>query len=273
MVDNNDSLMREVEAELRKEKAAKLWDKYGVYVVGAVALLLALVGGHQLWQTRQQSLAYDGGALFEQALQLTKDGKAEEAGKSYAALAEGGHRGYATLAALQLAAADLKAGKTDTALAQFEKIASDSTADPMLKNFATLQAASLRLGTADLPEMQNRLNALAVDGNPWRFSARELLGLAAYKAGDIVAATREFDRILSDTGAPSGVAQRVRVLMGTIMAQTLAKVPAPTAPAAEPKADAAAPKTETPAGPTPDAKAADDKSADDKGTATKPDKK
>ena len=251
MVDKNDSLYREVEEELRRERIAKLWDKYGVYVVGLVALLVAGIGGHQLWQGRQQTLAAEGGALYESAARLSTEGKTAEALKAYETLADGGHRGYAALAALQSAGADLKAGKQDEALAQFEKIAKDSTSDPLLKSFATLQAASLRLGKADLPEMQNRLNDLAADGNPWRFSARELLGMAAYKAGDIVAATKEFDRILSDPLAPQGVAARVRVLMGSIMAQTLAKAPAAAtggepaaapAPDAKPAAEAAKPE-------------------------------
>lgn len=241
MVDKNDSLYREVEEELRRERLAKLWDTYGVYVVGLVAVVIAAIGGYQLWQGRQATLAAEGGALYDQATQLATDGKSEEAIKAYDALAEGGHRGYAALAALQAAGADLKAGKLDEAQAQFEKVAKDSTSDPLLKSFATLQAASIRLGKADLPEMQNRLNDLAADGNPWRFNARELLGMAAYKAGDIVAATKEFDRILSDPLAPQGVAARVRVLMGSIMAQTLAK---------------AAPAMGTPAAPAPDAKAA-----------------
>ena len=41
----------------------------------------------------------------------------------------------------------------------------------------------LRLDSANWTDMQNRLNDLAADGNAWRFSARELLGLAAQKAG------------------------------------------------------------------------------------------
>jgi len=256
MVDKNDSLYREVEEEIRRERMAKLWDKYGVYVVALGALLLAGIGGYQLWQGRQATLANEGGALYNVATRDLAAGKSEEALKMYQTLAEGGHRGYATLALLQEAGADIKAGKPDDAEAKFDKIAKDSTADPLLKNFAALQAASLRLGKADLPEMRNRLNDLAADGNPWRFSARELLGLAAYKAGDIVAATKEFDRILSDTGAPEGVAARVRVLMGTIMAQTLAKVPDPTA---APPAPAAA-----------DGKAGEAKPADTAPVETKP---
>jgi hypothetical protein len=257
MVDKNDSLFREVEEEIRRERIARLWDKYGVYVVGLAALILAGVGGYQLWQSRQATLANEGGALYESATDLLAEGKTDEALKAYETLAEGGHRGYATLAALQAAGADLKAGKLDAAEAQYEKIIKDSTSDPLLKSFAILQAASLRLGKADLPEMRNRLNDLTADGNPWRFNARELLGMAAYKAGDIVAATQEFDRILSDQGAPQGVAARVRVLMGTIMAQTLAKVPAAATPTATPdaKANETKPAETTPA----EAKPADTK--------------
>jgi hypothetical protein len=253
MVDKNDSLYREVEEEIRRERMAKLWDRYGVYVVGLVAIAIAGIGGYQLWQGRQATLAAEGGALYDQATHLATDGKSEEALKAFETLSDGGHRGYATLAMLQSAGADLKAGKTDEALAQFEKIAKDSTTDPLLKSFATLQAASIRLGKADLPEMQNRLNDLAADGNPWRYNARELLGTAAYKAGDIVAATKEFDRILSDPLAPQGVAARVRVLMNSVMAQTLAKVPPPTVatpvatpPEAKPDAGKADAKTSPP---------------------------
>jgi hypothetical protein len=275
MVDNNDSFYREIDEEVRRERMARFWDKYGLYVVGLFAIFLASIGGYQLWQSRQATLANEGGTIYNDAARLLADGKTDEALKSYETLAEGGHPGYATLAALQAAGADMKAGKSDAAVAQFDKVAKDSTTDPLLKSFAVLQAASLRLGKADLQEMQNRLNDLAADSNPWRFNARELLGIAAYKAGDIVAATKEFDRILSDQGAPRGVAARVRVLMGTIMAQTLAKVPtastatpAPAGPDVNagdtPKDGAAAPAEAKPTDTAPKAEAAPEAGAGEK---------
>lgn len=256
MVDKNDSLLREVEEELRRERMAKAWDKYGVYVVGLGLAMLAAVFGYQLWHGRQVSLANEGGALYENAVRLTGDGKTDDALKAFDTLAAGGHRGYAALATLQTAGADLKAGKLDEALVQFDKISKDATADPLLKSFATLQAASLRLGKADLPEMRNRLNDLSADGNPWRHYAREMLGLAAYKAGDTVAASKEFDRVLSDQGTPQGVLTRVRVLMGQIMADTLAKAqPAngatPEAKPGETKAEGTAPAAAKDATPAP----------------------
>jgi len=47
----------------------------------------------------------------------------------------------------------------------------------------------------------------------WRHSARELLGLAALKAGDYEAAGRWFDQIASDREAPPALRQRVNIYL------------------------------------------------------------
>src|SRR5262249_57064316 len=47
MVDDKDSLAREIDEELRREQLLKLWEQYGTYVVAAAALLILAIGGHQ----------------------------------------------------------------------------------------------------------------------------------------------------------------------------------------------------------------------------------
>ena len=83
MVDNNDNLMREVQEEVRKEQLAKLWDKYGVYVIGLVAIFVAGIGAYQLYKGRQASLASEGGTLYSQAQDELTDGKTKEALKTF----------------------------------------------------------------------------------------------------------------------------------------------------------------------------------------------
>ncbi len=162
MVDKNDPLFREVDEELRREQMAKLWEKYGVYVIAAASLIVAFVGGFKFWESRQLALAQEaGGAEYEAARQLSSTGKADEAAKAFEAIAQSGQAGYAALAELTLAGSQLKAGRPQDALAIFEKLAKDPSADPLLSSFAAVQAASLRLGDADFAEMQNRLNPLA----------------------------------------------------------------------------------------------------------------
>lgn len=229
MVDKNDPLFREVGEELRREQMAKLWEKYGVYVIAAASLIVAFVAGFKFWESRQLSLAQAGGAQYEAALQLSSAGKSDDATKAFEAIVQGGPAGYATLAELTLAGSQLKAGRPQDALATFEKLAKAPGADPLLSSFAALQAASLRLNEADYAEMQTRLSPLMGDKNPWRFNARELLGLAAIKAGKLDEARTAFSPLLADPMVPETTRERVNRAMAEIAASELAKPAAPAA--------------------------------------------
>jgi hypothetical protein len=136
---------------------------------------------------------------------------------------------------LQLAATHLEIGKKDEALATYDKLAKDTGADALLRDFARLQAAAIQLGTADWTEMENRLTDLAASGNAWRHSARELLGFAALQAGKINEARELFGKVLSDPEA-----ERARLTMERIVAEDLKAAPQAAAPAKpdEPTAEA-----------------------------------
>lgn len=223
-------LLRELEEEHRREQYAKLWKAYGTYViVGALAIVVG-VGGFKLWQNYAAAQAAAAGAAYEAALQTAETGTAEDARKAFVDLANSGPGGYSTLALLQVAAADAKAGKTAEAVKSYDSLADDAGADTLLRDFARLQAAVLRADAADWTEMQNRLNPLVGDTNPWRFSARELWGVAALKAGKTDEARKSFEQLLGDRATPPSIGQRAQILMGRIVAMELAGG-VPTAPA------------------------------------------
>ncbi len=242
MVDKNDPLFREVDEELRREQMAKLWEKYGVYVIAAASLIVAFVGGFKFWEGRQLALAEAGGAQYEAALQLSNSGKADEATKAFDEITKSGQAGYAALAELTLAASQLKAGRPQDALAIFEKLSKDTSADPLLAGFAAIQAASLRLGDADFTEMQNRLNPLAGDKSPWRYNARELLGMAAIKAGKLEDARSALSPLLADPLVPQTTRERVQRMMAGLAASELEKPAAPATGGAETEKPAPATK-------------------------------
>ena len=248
MVDKNDALFREVEEELRREQFAKLWDRYGTYFILLAVAVIALVAGSQLWEQRRIANANTAGAEFEAANALLDSGKTEDAAKAFEALAASGPKGYATLASLSQAGTYLKLDKRAEALAIFDKLADDTSADPLLANFARLQAASLRLGEADFTEMQNRLKPLIVDDSPWRFTARELLGTAALKAGKLDEARTTLAPLLTDPGLGQAASERVHRLMAGLAAGELAGTQDKTPPAAgTAPAEGAAAEAEKPA--------------------------
>jgi hypothetical protein len=229
MVDKRDALIREVDEELRREQLAKLWDRYGLIGLAAAALIVVGVGGYKLREARQIAAAEAAGARYEAVTQLLEQGKTGDALVGFQAIAKDGPHGYAALARLQLAGNAAKAGKTAEALAAYEALARDTGVDPLLADFAKLQAAALKLETADWTEMQNRLTPLIGEKNAWRFSARELLGVAAYRAGKLDEAKQVLVALVAEPDVPASVGERARMLMSLIAAAELAKGGAPAA--------------------------------------------
>jgi len=201
MSQQDDGLLREVEEELRRERLEKIWKEYGTYVIAAAVAVVLAVMGYKYWESQRIASAYESGSRYEEALGLLAEKKTGSAEAEFEKIAKDGTAGYRALSLLQLAGAQSKEGKKTEALATYDSLANDNSADALLRSFARLQAAGLRLGEADFTEMENRLTPLMGDEDPWRFSARELLGLAAFKAGKLTADGSGGYRALADLQA------------------------------------------------------------------------
>ena len=240
MANDGDSLLREVDEELRREKMARLWQRYNGLILGAAAVVIAGVAGYKFLESRRLSATYTAGSQFNAAVELANQNKREEAVKAFQHIAETGPHGYASLAKLHIAGAYVKDGKTAEAVAAFDALAADPSVDQLLKNFAQLQAASLRMDQADFTEMQNRLNSLTGESSPYKVSARELLGFAAFKAGKLEEARKLLEPLLIDPNATRAIQDRIKIVMAEIASAELAKEAPPQA--TEPaKPDAASP--------------------------------
>jgi hypothetical protein len=132
-------------------------------------------------------------------------------------LAADGPAGYRVLARFQLANAEAQAGNIDKAVADYDALATDSTTDNILKGLAKIQAATLRLDTADYAEMERRLQWLIDQGSPWRHSARELLGLSAYRLNNMPEAEKQFSALIADQGTPANLRERANLMLALIV--------------------------------------------------------
>ncbi len=218
MADQQDSLLREVEQEIRREQMAKLWQRYSGLIIAAAAFLVLAVAGYKFFESRRIVAEQAAGADYSAAETLSDNKKKDEAEAAFKKIADEGPAGYGSLARLQLAAALLKDGKTADAIATYEALAKESGADNLLKSFAQLQAASLRMPDADYAEIQNRLTPIAGDDAPFSKSARELLGVAAYKAGKFDEARKYLEPLLIDPNVSEALQERVKILMSGIAA-------------------------------------------------------
>ena len=208
---------REVDEAVRQDRYKQLWDKYGVYILGVAVLIVAGVAGHRAWTYWQEQQAAEAGAKYTQALSMEEGADAAQAREMLTALAEQGPQGYRVLARFQLAAAEAKVGETDKAVAAYDALAKDSGIDPILQGNAAIQAAVLRLDKADYAEMEGRLKGLVDSNSAWRFSARELLGLSAYRLNDMREAERQFSALVGDQGTPPNLRERADMMLALIV--------------------------------------------------------
>jgi hypothetical protein len=223
MAHQEDGFLRELEEELRRERLEKIWRQYGTYILAAVVLIVLGVLGYKYWEHQRIAAAQATGARYEDAMALAADGKEGSAAKEFESIAADGTGGYKSLARLQVAGGLAREGKKAEALAAYEVLANDATADALLRGYATLQAASVRLGEADFTEMENRLTPLMADENPWHYSARELLGVAAFKAGKTNEARTILTPLLVDQKTPKSIVDRAQIVMAEIASGELAK--------------------------------------------------
>ena len=210
-------IFQEVDEEVRRDQLKKLWQRYGNFVIAGCVLIVAAVGawrGYEWWQAKKAS---EYGAAFENAITLAEAGKHQEAEAAFAKLAADGTAGYRGLARLR-EAAELARTDKSAAVKTYDEIAADKSAGQVIDDLAGVRAGILLVDTAPYSEIRERLEPLTAAGRTFRHTARELLALSAWKAGDMTAARQWTDMIITDPQSPQGTRSRAEVLSELIAA-------------------------------------------------------
>ena len=210
-------IFHEVDEEVRREQLKKLWERYGGYLVAACIMVVIGIGawrGYEWWQAKQ---AAQSGAAFEQAAMLAESGKHREAAAAFAKLSADGAGGYRMLARLR-EAGELASGDPKAAVAAYDAIAAQSQAGQIVRDLAAVRAGYLLVDTAPYSEVLQRLELVTAPDRAFRHSAREILALSAWKAGDTAAARRWTEMMMSDPQTPPGPRSRAEMLSELIAA-------------------------------------------------------
>ena len=236
---SDDSFVKEVDDELRTDQLKSLWERYGIVLATiAVAIVVgtAAMEGWNWWQARQASASGD---VFLSALKQANDGKRDDALKALSDLEKSGSGAYPLLARMRTATELATNGDAKGAIAAFESVAADTSVDPAIRDIAHLRAALLLVDNGTYEDVAKHAELLATDANAFRFSAKEALGLAAWKAGKAKEAKEFFEAIADVPDGPRAIGERANLMLSVIAASGL--VPEDAAKAAAPDAGQAAP--------------------------------
>jgi len=200
--DISDTFLREVDENLRRDRARNFAKRYGSWLIGGIILFLAAAGGWIYWQQRQ---------LKE------SETKVEEIAQVYGNLGSGDLKGSAARldslvkdsdaavrASSLMTRAVLAIEQNDMPLAirKFGEVASDESLPEPYRQVALIRQTALQFDRLPPDQVITRLAALAKPGNPWFASAGELTAAALIKQGKSQQAGQLFATIAKDKSVP-----------------------------------------------------------------------
>lgn len=218
MANQDESFIREVNEELRSEQVKAVWTRFGSVIIGiAILIVVGTIGkvGYEYWHETSASASGD---EFLAALTLSRENKTDEALTALATLEKDGYGAYPVLAKMRAATLQAQKGDTAGAVKVFSDISKDAALPQAMRDAARMRAAYLLVDNGTYEQVSAEAEQLAVPANGMRHSAREALGLAAYKAGDMPKAKTWFQQIVDDAETPRNLANRAQMLLDLIIA-------------------------------------------------------
>jgi hypothetical protein len=208
-------LFDEVDEDVRRDQLKKLWEQYSIYIVAVALLIIAGVGGWRGYQYLEVQKAAEAGAAFDKAVELSEANKHSEAEAAFTDLAAKAPSGYRMLARLR-AAAEAANRDPKAAAKMYDDIAADRSIGAPEQELARIRAAGLLVDGSSYPDMLQRLEPATAPGATYRHSARELLALSAFRAGDTAAARKWLDLIANDGETPPSLRSRAEALQALL---------------------------------------------------------
>lgn len=150
MVGPNDTLLREVDEDMRRERMQALWKRYRNPLLGAVVLLVLVTAGSTMWESHREAQAGEAMIVLDRGIAAYEAAEYDRAVKSFATLADANSGELNDLARWWQARALTAAQDAKQALAVLAGLAEKPAgADLLWRDLACLQ---LMGAGADIPK-------------------------------------------------------------------------------------------------------------------------
>ncbi|KAF1017475.1 MAG: hypothetical protein GAK31_00740 [Stenotrophomonas maltophilia] len=188
----------------QSERVRSWLRKNGASILGGVVIAIGAIAGWQWWQKDQGNKLVLANMEYQKALVGLQQNKLDDAGKAVKALEGSGAGIYGDLAALQLAKAQVDAGKNDDALATLRAIKVEGD----LKRVVDLRIARLLVATGKGED------AIKMLGGATDSSSQEIHGDALMAQGKRDAAREQYEKALKtlDVAAPQRRLLEIKVM-------------------------------------------------------------
>jgi hypothetical protein len=214
--DITETFVREVDENLRRDRARDFFKTYGNWLIAGVVLFLAISGGLIWWNQHRVAKR---GEQVEQLAQVYRDigsGNVSNAGSQLDALSDSGSKGVRASAKFARAALALQQNDTKQAAGIYKSISEDSGLPQPYRDAALVRQTALEFDQLQPDAIITRLAPLTKPGEPWFGSAGEMTALAMIKQGKTQQAAQLFATIAKDKTVPETLRARAAQIAGTM---------------------------------------------------------
>lgn len=226
MTNETDSLIQEVEEQVRQDRLVAMAKRYGPILIGVFIAVAVAIIGWQLYQNAQLEASYRQADAFSRAQTQAREGELEAAAASFEEMSKEGPRSYRIMSMMERAALHQQQGDLEASLAEFDR-AAEAASEPLLRDTARLRAAYVAAETQDFQAVRTRLEPLIESDTAVSFLARELLAIEAWEAGETAVARQTLQGLTLAFEAPESVRERAEIALSVLG-------PAPAGEAAAP---------------------------------------
>jgi len=219
--DTAESFVREVDENLRRDQLRDMAKSHGKWIIAAVVLFLAAIGGYLFWQNQQKKQAIEDSETISTALDKIASGNVKAAQQGLAPLAESSNDVTRASSLLGQAALALRQSDRKAAIDLYRKAADDKSLPQAYRDRLTMT----EFDQLKPDEAIGRLSGLTQPGNPFFGTAGEMTGMAMIAKGDKAGAGQLFARIAADKQVPQSIRARAVQIAGSLGVDATASMP------------------------------------------------
>ncbi|HEU0311393.1 MAG TPA: tetratricopeptide repeat protein [Sphingomicrobium sp.] len=223
--DPAESFVREVDENLRRDQLRDMARAYGKWIVAAVVLFLAAIGGYLYWQDRQQKQVMEQSEAMSAALDKVQAGDVKGASAALTPLEDSTNDVVSASALLAKAALALRQNDRKTAIEIYRRLAADGGLPQPYRDLATVRGTMSEYDQLKPDEVIARLSPLAEPGKPFFGTAGEMVALAKLAKGDRTGAGQLFASIAADAQVPETIRGRAVQFAGSLGVDATASIP------------------------------------------------
>jgi hypothetical protein len=223
--DISETFVREVDENLRRDRAQDFVRNNGKWLIAALILFLAASGGSIWWQQHQRQRSEQKVEQLAEVYRNIGTGNIAAAPAKLDELSDSGSKAIRASALFTRAALALQQNDTKLAIAKYREIASDDGFPKPYRDMALIRQTALEFDQLSAQDVIARLQPLAKPGQPWFATAGEMTALALIKQGKKDEAGRLFAAIANDKGAPDSSRSRAVQIASTLGVDASAALP------------------------------------------------